>query len=379
MSRQRILHFRREVATHGGPESLITDISRHIDRERFDLHVALISPLPAGQRSEFHEQLLVNQTGVTVLPAAGKFDRRPIHALADLIAERQIDILHTHDHRSNLLGFFATRKQPALRVATLHQPLRRYWWLWHWEWLDECIVCRADRVLPVADAIGLELVHKHPKMKSRTTPILNGVDLNKFRPLDARAAIRAEWNIPVHVNLFASIGRFMPDKNIPALLRAVQSIIQRRQDCRWVLVGKGPLEQRLRQQCTALGLDEFVKFAGFRKDIPEILSAIDALVVPSTSEGCCVAILEAMACGKPVIATDVGGTKEVVLDGETGYVVAPNDIVTLVDRMERIADNSELQTTMARASLAKAQADFSVIQMVRRIEAAYDDLIKQRR
>jgi glycosyltransferase involved in cell wall biosynthesis len=197
--------------------------------------------------------------------------------------------------------------------------------------------------------------------------------------LTPRATIRAEWNIPNDATLFASIGRFMPDKNIPALLRAVRSIITHRQDCRWVLVGKGPLEQRLRQQCTALGLDEFVKFAGFRKDIPEILSAIDSLVVPSTSEGCCVAILEAMACGKPVIATDVGGTREVVLDGETGYVIAPNDIAALSDRMQRIADDGELKRKMAHASLAKAQADFSVVQMVRRIEAVYDNLIKQRR
>lgn len=374
--RLKILHFRREVATHGGPESLIIDISRYINRERFDLHVALLSPLPEGQRSEFHEELLANDTPVTVLPAKHKFDRTPIRVLGELLDRNHIDILHAHDHRSNLIAHFAARNRRTRRVATLHQPLRRYWWLWHWEWLDEQIVCRADLVLPVADAIGLELVNKHPKMRERTKPILNGVDLEHFRPVDQRATIRAEWGIPADAPLFAAIARFMPDKNLPALLNAARKIVDHRQDLRWVIVGRGPLEAKLRTLCTSLKLDDYVHFAGFRSDIPEVLSAIDTLVVPSTSEGCCVAILEAMACGKPVIATDVGGTKEVVIDGQTGFVIQPNDIPTLAQRMEQMADDPALYQRLADASHTKAQADFSVIQMVRNIEAAYEELMQ---
>jgi glycosyltransferase involved in cell wall biosynthesis len=372
----RVMHFRREVPTGGGPESLIVDIARHIDRARFDFSVVTFSPPapPRGYSTPLLDLLRAADTRVHLLPARHRLDTRPIRQLAGLLDTEGVDILHSHDHRTDLIAYLAARRRPTAQVASLHQPLRRYWWIRHWEMLDEWVVRRFDRILPVAEAVRLEVIGKYPHMADRTLTVLNGVDLSRFSPGEDRMRVRDEFGIPPNGILCANVGRLMEDKGLEYLLDAARQVQGQRQDVYWLLVGRGPAEAELRARSESLGLNRCLQFAGFRTDVPQILAACDVLVVSSLSEGCSVVILEAMACGRPVVATRVGGTPEIVEQDATGLVVEPRRPDLLADAVLDLARAPERRTAMGDRAARRAREHFSIQRMVRRIEEIYTDL-----
>ncbi len=377
MNRIRVMHFRREVPTGGGPESLIVDIARHLDRTRFDLVVTVFGPPGAGaeHRSPLLDALRDTGTATFVLPARHRLDRRPAADLARLLDDQRIDILHAHDHRSNLIAYLATRRRPTVRVATLHQPLRRYWWLLHWELLDEWVWRHFERAVPVAGAIGEEVLAKHPELAGRVTPVLNGVDLTRFCPGGARENVRAEFGIPDTATLCVTIGRFLPDKGLNYLLEAARQVLDVRKDVYWLLAGRGPLEQELRRQAADLRVTDRVIFAGFRTDVRDLLAAGDIMVVSSTCEGCSVAILEAMACARPVVATRVGGTPEIIEDGMNGVIIEPRRPDEIARAVMQLADAPDRRNRLGRTAEQHVREHFSIQRMVRRYEEIYADLV----
>ncbi len=372
----RVLHFRREVPTGGGPETLILGVSRCINRERFSLQVAGFathstpdSPMSVGLRA--------SQTPMILLPVHSRFDTRVIRHLARVLDEQQIDVLHAHDHRTNLIACLAARIRPTRLVATLHQPLRRHWWLRHLEILDEYVVGRFDRILPVAEMIRQELIGKHPRLAQRTIAVLNGVDLSRFdAPLD-RERVRAELSIAPHEILCMTVGRLSDDKGLPYLLESIPRVLQHRSEVRWAIAGRGPLEAALKARSQTLGLERSVAFLGFREDVPDLLAAADILVVASTSEGCPVVVLEAMAAGCPVVVTRVGGTPEIVSDGVTGRIVEPAQPAQLAEAMLALAADGDLRRRMGQAGSALARSRFTIEHMVRRFEQVYTDLMTE--
>ncbi len=373
MSRIRVMHFRREVPTGGGPETLILGIARCIDRTRFELSIAGLST-HSPPDSAMSAGLAELDTPVVRLPVRGRLDYGVVRELARMLDERQIDVLHTHDHRTNLIAALAVRRRPTKLVATLHQPLRRHWWLWHLEMLDELVVQRFDRVLPVAGMIRDELVAKHPRMAARTTAVLNGVDLSRFEAPQDRAAARAELGITPDQVLCLTIGRLSDDKGIDALLDSVPAVARQCSTVRWAIAGRGPLEASLKAQCTRLGLDDRVQFLGYREDVPRLFAAADILVVASTSEGCPIAILEAMAAGCPVVCTRVGGSPEIVVQGRTGLIVEPRRPDELSDAVLRLAADPALRADMAREGRDLAHSRFTIQRMVSDFEAVYTEL-----
>ena len=381
MSRIRVMHLRREVPTGGGPESLIVDISKHLDRDRFDLSVTLFGP--PGTDHDYStpliESLKATNTKTNVLPARHRLDPSPMRHLARLLEEQKVDILHSHDHRSDLTSCLATRLRPTLHVATLHQPLRRYWWIRHWEILDEWIVRGFDRILPVADAVRDEFVGKHPETANKTKTILNGVDLNRFSPSDSPNHIRDEFNIPQDAVLCVTVGRLMEDKNLPCLLEAARKVLDRKHNVYWLLAGQGPAEAELHQLCDKLRLTERVIFAGFRTDVPEIMAASNMLVVASVSEGCCVAILEAMACQRAVVATRVGGTPEIIDHGKTGLIIEPRRADQLADAISELSQAPDRIQSMGVEGARVVNQSFSIERMVKNIEDVYTEMLDTRR
>lgn len=373
MKRIRVLHFRREVPTGGGPETLILGVSRCIDRGRFDLIVAGLES-HSGPGSPMSVGLGETGTPLVRLPVRHKFDTQVVRRLARLLEDEDIDVLHTHDHRTNLLGLLAVRRRPTPIVATLHQPLRRHWWLRHLELLDEQLVRRFDRILPVAEMIRQELIAKYPKLAQRTTAVLNGVDLRRFdRPLD-RDRVREELSIGPGDVLCATVGRLSDDKGLPYLLEAARLVSRERGDVKWAIAGRGPLEEMLEAKARSLGVDACVKFLGFREDVPDLLAAADLLVVASTSEGCPVVVLEAMAAGCPAICTRVGGTPEIVTPGVTGEIVEPRRPQEIAEAVVRLAVDVDRRRAMGERARTMAHERFTIERMTRDFERVYAEL-----
>jgi glycosyltransferase involved in cell wall biosynthesis len=196
----------------------------------------------------------------------------------------------------------------------------------------------------------------------RVYVVRNGIDLQYFRDVPLSTTGQA---------CILSVGSLLPVKRWDRLLGAVLSLKQRGFDFLVRLVGDGPLREPLTQQAQALGVTDCVEFMGYRDDIPDLLAHATFLVHTSDSEGLPNAVLEAMACGRAVVATDVGDTPSLVEDQKTGFVVPRGDDAALVERMATLIADRELCRRMGEAGRLKAEREFGLDRLVSETLAAY--------
>jgi glycosyltransferase involved in cell wall biosynthesis len=171
--------------------------------------------------------------------------------------------------------------------------------------------------------------------------------------------------------LVISVGRLEPEKNYPVLVRAVAELAAGHPQVRCLLVGEGALGDELAAMVKRTGLGDVVKLAGRRNDIPDLLGAADAFVLASSKEGLPVSLLEAMAAGKAVVVTAVGGMPEVIHHGENGLVVPPGDSAALAGALERLLEDSGARAGMAGRAQADAVRDLDIGQVTDRVADIY--------
>ncbi|HSB38404.1 MAG TPA: glycosyltransferase family 4 protein [Gaiellaceae bacterium] len=288
-------------------------------------------------------------------------------ALAELVRLcRRVrpDIVHAHSSKMGVLGRLAARlARVPVRVFTAHG-----WSFVAYTGLAGRLYLLVERLMrPLTSAVvcvseasraqGLVARACNP---ARTVVIHNAVDVRSF-------GSRAEANGPVRV---VSVGRFAYPKDFSTLLEALERIGS---DCRAALVGEGPGLQEVTSGIVARGLSGRVELLGARGDVAGVLAASDIFVLSSRSEGLPVSILEAMAAGLPVVATDVGGVTEAVVDGETGLVVPPADPEALAAALERLVVDGGLRRRLGAAGRARALRLFDV----QRFRAAHLELYRR--
>lgn len=216
---------------------------------------------------------------------------------------------------------------------------------------------------------------------TRVTQICNGVDVGRFA---ARTTTAVLPDVPDGFMdgaslVFGAVGRLQAVKDQLNLVRAFahwrSTGSESAAQARLVLVGDGPLRAQVEAEIAAAGLAQHVCLAGARNDVPAWMAAMDGFVLPSQAEGISNTLLEAMACALPVVATDVGGNGELVVDGETGFLVPPNDPAALAAAMGRLAGDEQMRRRMALAGRERAVTQFSLETMVDRYLAVYDGML----
>jgi glycosyltransferase involved in cell wall biosynthesis len=211
--------------------------------------------------------------------------------------------------------------------------------------------CITDFVLN-AEALRQELLGFGWVAPERATVIYNGIDPERVRPRRSREETRASLGLPGTAPVVACVARLADGKGQDDLVRAVATLHSRHPDLRVLIVGDGPRRTDLEAQVAAAGLSDSVSLLGFRDDIPDLLAAVDALVIASDREGLPNIALEAMAAARPVIATAVSGTPEAVVDGDTGWLVpprAPDALATAIDDFLRDPDRARVMGERGRA------------------------------
>ena len=237
--------------------------------------------------------------------------------------------------------------------------------------LDNATARLCARLVTVSDATRLAF-----ESQGFPSPLLetvhNGIDAAALRAAPP-VALRAELGIPKDDFLLAHVGRLAPVKGQRELIEALRGLA--RDDVHAVFFGRdvergGAFGAELERLAEGLN----VRFAGFRADAAAALAEADALVLPSWIEGLPLVVLEAMAQGKPVVATAVGGTPEAVVDGETGLLVSPRDVPALAGALERLLGDEDLRQQLGEAGRRRAEEHFPVSAMTRRILEIYDEL-----
>jgi glycosyltransferase involved in cell wall biosynthesis len=295
------------------------------------------------------------------------------HALCEWIYTHQVEIFHCHagvgweGHH----GIYAARlgMQVPVVVRTEHLPYLLTEPMQQDEYrrmadLTDCLICVSEEARATYLEAGI------PEEKLRV--VHNGVAL--AAPERTRAKMRDFLAIPQHAPVVITIGRLTEQKGHAFLLDAIPAVLEQVPDAIFLWVGEGDLEETLRGQVHASGLQGAVRFLGHRKDVPDLLAAADLFVLPSLFEGLPLSVLEAMAAGLPVIGTHCCGTSEAVQDGITGRLVAPRDAQSLGAVILELLTQPHLASRWGAAGQQRAACKFSVPRMVSATAAIYQEL-----
>nr|WP_242836758.1 glycosyltransferase family 4 protein [Desulfotomaculum nigrificans] len=377
LSKIKVLHVVRPAA--GGMKNHLLDLVRLTDKTRYEVTVAC----PPG--SQMWNDLV--KLGINTLPISlvgelspGK-DYAAVRTLTKYLHKSETMILHAHSSKGALVGRLAAiiARTPVVIFTAHNSIFYEEWPRWKkklFATVERFLARFTDRIITVSEALKQELIEQENIPAKQLTTIYNGIDTDKFSAQVDTLAIRKSLNIPELGPVIGTIARLAPQKGVSYFLKSA-SLLKEYQ-ANFLVVGDGPLRQDLEQEAAELGLQNRVTFAGRRENIAEILAAIDIFVLPSVTEGLPLTILEAMAAGKPVVATRVGGIPEAIQEGKTGIVVPPKDPEALAVALAGLLGERERAVRMGINGQKFVQEKFGVAGMVNRTMELYQQLLEDK-
>jgi glycosyltransferase involved in cell wall biosynthesis len=297
-----------------------------------------------------------------------ELDLRSIFFLRRLVQKEEYDIVHFHTKRAHALAFWLGRPHPkASYVATrrMDYPVGRNWYNYR------LYNRQVDGIVAISERIAAVLVEAGVK-KEKIRVIHSGIDAAPF--LQLREAKR-ESDLPV----IGTVAALEERKGHRFLLEAATLLKREGIRAKYRIAGEGGEREALQEMVSAAGLRDEVVLMGFLSDIPRFLSEIDLFVLPSVYEGLGVAVLEAMAAGKPVVASSVGGVPELIEDQVTGLLVPPKDPAVLARAISRLLSDRTFARQLAERAREEVQRHFTVEQMAKQNEDYYHELLRQPR
>jgi glycosyltransferase involved in cell wall biosynthesis len=291
-----------------------------------------------------------------------------------------VRIIHTHKYKDTILAAPAAKlcgiPHVIRTVHGLREPFEglQAFKMSFYEAIERTVhrYC-VDSVIGVSSQI--ESKYKAEGEVSRVTCIRNGIDLEGKSVQTDRRRTRKELGVDTGTCLIGTVGRLTPVKGIPYLLQAARILLRQGANVKLLVVGDGSIRLDLMTQTRDLGISENVVFLGHREDTDELLQALDIFVLPSLSEGIPMALLEAMAASRAVVASRVGGIPEIVEDGFEGFLVEPMDVNSLAGRCRRLIESPEVARKMGEQARTRVERDFSATTMADRVASIYKELV----
>jgi glycosyltransferase involved in cell wall biosynthesis len=352
----------------GGAEQLLASSIPHLDRDRFAYEVAYVLPHKDAMVSEFQK------ADIQVHCLDGARGVGWIRRLSRLVDARGIDLVHPHSPVP-AAGSRMVRGRRVKRVYTEHNVWERYHPLTHWA--NVLTFPRNDHVFAVSEHVRQSIRYRPPFANRRMPPVetlYHGIDVDWIQGWERADGVRANLGLPEDAPVVGTVANLKSHKRLDILIRAVSILSRTLPGIRLVIVGTGPKEADLRRLTRNLGLDGTVLFAGFRDDAPRVAATFDVFALSSEHEGLSIALIEALATGRPAVVTGVGGLPEVLSDGKEGYVVPPGDAATMAERLGRLLLDPSLRERMGTAGRRRAVA-FDIRRAVRRVEEVYTELL----
>ena len=311
---------------------------------------------------------------VQIFPCSGRLDKNTIQMIKDYIDNASVQILHSHNYKSNFYARRALSNSNVRWVVTNHG--RRFGpKLLLYNLLDAFIVRRADKIIAVSEEIAKKM-KLAGIVKGKILLIENGVNLERFTKNTSPEAIKESLGIKKEALVVGTIGALTREKGHQYLLRAALKVIRIYPKAIFLLVGDGIERPNLEKTVSHLGIKDSVIFAGMRKDVPEILSILNAFVLPSLNEGLPIALLEAQAAKVPVVATRVGAIPDVVKDGITGILIPPEDPEAIAKSIVRVLSDRKGAHNMAQKGFERVRDNFSSEKMASKYIMIYKELIE---
>ena len=358
-----ILHL-IETSGPGGAERVLINLVENLDRARYGSIICLLKD------GWLASQLRQRGFETVTIPQRAGHDLGWVYKSIELIRRKRIDLLHSHEFGMNIYGSIASRLMQVPIIATVHGKAY-YGERWRRRMAYRFVARRAAQMVAVAEDIRRFLIDRVGVSPRKLCTIYNGVDAKTVCSAEDGARVRQELGIAETTPVIGTIANLYPVKGHTFLLKAAAEVAKVVPQAVWLLAGRGGLLDQLQDEARQLGIKDKVRFLGFRNDPAALLQAMDLFVLPSLSEGLPVSVLEAMAAGRPVVATDVGGNREVIVDGRTGFLVPPGDSSALASRMITLLANSDLAHGYGAEGRSRVCQHFSLERMVRAYETLY--------
>jgi glycosyltransferase involved in cell wall biosynthesis len=310
-------------------------------------------------------------------------DLRAFFALWALLIREKPAIVHTHTYKAGILGCWAAKIAGVpIIIHTPHghiffghfSPLVTRFFMM----IERLTAGIVDRMVALTEGERRDYIACSVANPEKMVTIHSGVNMDRFIKVKVSSeGKKRSLGLNAEAPVVGTVGWLLPIKGPIYLLRAMAEVWQSHPDIHLVYVGKGDLEEAVKGEAYRTGVSDRVKFLGWRDDIPEIMHTLDVFVLPSLNEGMGRVLVEAMAAGKPIVASNVGGIPDLVKDGQNGFLVGPGDVNGLSLAMKKLIEDEELRVKMGAKGRAMAQS-YGVEEMIRKIDDLYTALYREK-
>jgi len=371
----------------GGPPILLIDIIQRLNKERFDSSIA--TGITTDSKYDMIGFARDKHIKVFTFPSLV----RNIHPLKDVIAlttlslflkKEKYDIVHCHTSKGGFIGRLAARLAGVrIIIYSPHGDIFKGYFgslvTNIFVLLEKFIARFTDKIVTLSKKGTERFLGQGIGTRQQLKHIYNGIDIKSYEHTKAtKSEKRSELGLGKDDFVCATVGRLVPVKGHKYLIEAIQKMVKIIPYAKFLFIGDGDLKPQLLKQIDSLGLRDNIFLLGARSDIAEILNCTDIFLLPSLNEGFGIVLVEAMAMKKPVIATNVGGIPEIVVNETTGILVPPKDPEAFSSAIIKLYNNPETSLEMGLAGYSRAKELFDITTTVNEFEGLYNDLIKEK-
>jgi glycosyltransferase involved in cell wall biosynthesis len=365
----KVLHLISSGGMYGA-ENVVAALARDLEQMGCWVRVGVFQNAHCPDNN-VADQLERCGASVIRIPCRGRVDRGAIQQIREIVRGQQVQLVHSHGYKSDIYSYLACRRLGVPMMATCHLWTRQTPAIRVYEFIDGWLLRRFDAVVAVSDVIA-EDARRAGISAARITTINNGIDLAPFASATPTLAEEIKKGDRL---LIGTAGRLVSQKGMDYFLRAARAVLNEMPEALFAVVGDGPDRGKLERLAQELGIEEHVVFTGSRADMPHVYASFDVFVLASLDEGLPMAVLEALASNRAVVATQVGAVPKVIVSGQTGMLVKAADVPGLAGAILVLLRSPELRARLGRSGSALVHKQFSSRVMSQEYLRLYEQLL----
>lgn len=369
----KILYLQPTLGLGGGAEELRWTILKYINKEKYDIRLCCLV-----EKGEIGQEIENLGFRVDVIGTSQRLSNiLSFFLIWNYLKRNKFDLIQTCLPAPNLYGRLAAlfARVPHI-ISEEHSYYERYnpRFGFLFRLIDRMLARYTDKIISCSDIVKQRLAKEEKIPEDKFLTIHNGIDVKKFMIDCLKKQARVKLGLDPDAPIIGCIGSFAPRKGHIYLLQAMQAVLDAYPETKLLLLGGGPSKKEMEDFVRQRGLGDSVHFLGRRRDIPLILKALDILVSPSIKEALAINLIEAMYTGLPCVATNIGGTPELVIDGQTGILVTPANPEALARAIKELIDKPDLAKKYGEAGRKRVLEGFTMDRYIEKLENLYDQL-----
>lgn len=371
-----VLHL-RDTDRICGPGKTILETAARIDPAEFQLMIGIFA-VEGEKPNLYYDAALARGVSVRRLITRHQYDPRIVSRIREVIQDERIDIIHSHEYKSDIIGFVVSKLTGVPIVTTAHGWITNSMKGRIYISLGKRVMRYFDRVIAVSPLIRDQLIASGVT-RDRIRVVYNAIVVENYRPASVPAGtLRKTLGIPADVPLVGNVGRLSPEKGQEDFIKAARQVLNMDIKAHFVLAGSGPDELRLREMVTELGIQPRVHFLGHLGDVRSVFRDCDVIALTSYTEGFPNVLLESLCMGTPIIATRVGGVPDIVEDGVTGVLVEPHAVDDIASGIAHLLREPAWAAQLVQNGRRRIEQRFRFEVRVTHIENIYREVMGAR-